>query len=80
MSFPHYFSSSLGGVVAQSLHGATPSEEPGFDSRCGCPLPTGWVGVCIMRLAEAEVMVSPLCLVCAALKLVRRHSWGPSAI
>ena len=26
-------------------------------------LPTGWVGVSVMRPAETEVMVSPLCLV-----------------
>ena len=80
MSFHHYFSSSLGGVEAQSLQGATPSEKPGFDSRCDRPLPTGLVGVRIMRLAETEVMVSLLCLVCAALRIVRRQSWDQSAI
>ena len=35
---------------------------PGFDSRWGRPLPTGWVGVSIMWPAETEVMVSQLCL------------------
>ena len=39
---------------------------PGFDPRCGRPLPTGWVGASIMLLAETEVMVSPLCLVCGS--------------
>ena len=41
----------IGGAVAQSVESATPGEEvlgPGFDSRCGRPLPTGWVGVSIM--------------------------------
>ena len=33
---------------------------PGFDSCCGRPLRTGWVGVSIMWPAETEVMVSPL--------------------
>ena len=37
---------------------------PGLDSRCGRPLPTGWVGVSIMWPAETEVMVSRLCLMC----------------
>ena len=37
---------------------------PGFDSRCGRSLPTGWVGVSIMWPAETEVMVSQLCLMC----------------
>ena len=40
------------------------SEGPGFNPRCGRPLPTGWVGVSIMWPAETEVMVSQLCLVC----------------
>ena len=35
---------------------------PGFKSHCGCPLPTGWVGVSIMWPAETEVRVSQLCL------------------
>ena len=40
---------TAGGVVAQSVERATPGEEiPGFDSRCGRPLRTGWVGVSIM--------------------------------
>ena len=39
---------------------------PGFDLPYGRPLPTGWVGVSIMWLAETEVMVSPLCLVCVS--------------
>ena len=39
---------------------------PGFDSRCGRPLPTGWVGVCIMWPTEMEVMVSQLCLMCGS--------------
>ena len=41
----------LGCSVAQSVERSTPGEEvggPGFDSRCGRPLPTGWVGVSIM--------------------------------
>ena len=38
----------------------------GFDSRCGRPLPPGWVGVSIMCPAEAEVIISPLCLVCGS--------------
>ena len=38
----------------------------GFDSCCGRPLPTGWVGVSIMWPAETEVMVSQLCLVCGS--------------
>ena len=29
---------------------------PEFDSRCGCPLPTGWVGVSIMWPAETEMV------------------------
>ena len=38
-----------GGGVAQSVERATPGEGgPGFDFRCGRPLPTGWVGVSIM--------------------------------
>ena len=41
-------------------------EGPGFDSRCGRPLPTGWVGVSIMWPAETEVMVSQLCLICGS--------------
>ena len=32
--------------------------DPGFDPRCGRPLPTGWVGDSIMWPAETEVMVS----------------------
>ena len=39
---------------------------PGFDSRCGRPLPTGWVGVSIMWPAETEVMVSQLCFMCGS--------------
>ena len=39
---------------------------PGFDSRCGRPLPTSWVGVSIMWPAETEVMVSPLRFVCGS--------------
>ena len=39
---------------------------PGFDPRCGRPLPTGWVGVSIMWPAETEVMVSQLCLMCGS--------------
>ena len=38
--------------MAQSVERATPGEEvpgaPGFDFRCGRPLPTSWVGVGIM--------------------------------
>ena len=37
-----------------------------FDPRCGRPLPTGRVGVNIMWLAEIEVTVSPLRLVCGS--------------
>ena len=56
-----------GGEIAQSVERATPGEEDlGFDFRCGRPLPTGWVGVSIMRLAETEVMVFLLCLVCGS--------------
>ena len=40
----------------------------GFDSRCGRPLPTGLVGVSIMWLAETEVMVSQLCVMCGSTK------------
>ena len=37
------------GTVAQSVERATPGEEvPGFDSRCGRLLSTGWVCVSIM--------------------------------
>ena len=39
---------------------------PGFDSRCGRPLPTGWVGVSIMWPGESEVMVSQPCLMCGS--------------
>ena len=39
---------------------------PGFDSRGGRPLPTGWVGVSIMWPAETEVMVSQLCIMCGS--------------
>ena len=54
---------------------------PGFDSRCGRPLPTGWVGVSIMWPAETEVMVSQLCLnMWQHVKLSDALSWGPSAI
>ena len=42
------------------------SRGPGFDPRCGRPLPTGWVGVSIMWPAETEVMVSQLCLMCGS--------------
>ena len=42
------------------------SGGPGFDPRCGRPLPTGWVGVSIMWPAEIEVMVSQLCLMCGS--------------
>ena len=42
-----------------------------LDPRSGRPLPTGWVGVIIMWPAEAEVMVSPLCLRVAARKIAR---------
>ena len=40
--------------------------SPGFDSRRGRPLPTGWVGVSIMCPAETAVMVSQLCLMCGS--------------
>ena len=36
-----------GGVMAQTVERATPSEEI-LGSICGCLLPTGWVGVSIM--------------------------------
>ena len=36
--------------------------------------PTGWVSVSIIRQAETEVMVSPLCVCVAARKIVRRES------
>ena len=36
------------------------SGGPRFDSRCGRPLPTGWVGVSIMWPANTEVGVSRL--------------------
>ena len=50
---------------------------PGFDSRCGRPLPTGWVGVSIMWPAETEAM-SPSSVSCvAARKIVRRSVLGP---
>ena len=39
---------SKGGAVAQSGEGDSWSGGPWFDSRCGRPLPTGWVGVSIM--------------------------------
>ena len=39
---------------------------PGFDCRCGRPLPTGWVGVSIMWPAETEAMVFQLCLMCGS--------------
>ena len=55
------------------------SADRGFDPGSGLPLPTGWVGVSIIRPAETEVMVSPLCLCVAARKVVRRQSWDPSA-
>ena len=32
-----------------------PRGGPGFDPRCGHPLPTGWVGVSIMWPSETEV-------------------------
>ena len=35
---------------------------PEFDSLCGCPIPTGCVGVSIIWPAEAEFMVSQLSL------------------
>ena len=40
---------------------------PEFDSCCGRPLPTGWVGVSIMWPAETEVMVSQLYLMCGSM-------------
>ena len=56
-----------GDAVAQSVERATSGQEvPGFDSRCGRPLPTGWVGVSIMWSAKTEVMVHPLCLLCGS--------------
>ena len=48
------------------------SESREFAPR-GRPLPTGWVGVSIMRPAETEVMVFPLCLCVAARYIVRRQ-------
>ena len=47
----------------------------GFDPLSVCPLPTGWVGVSIMWLAETEVTVSPLWLCVAARRIIRRQSW-----
>ena len=38
----------------------------GFDPRSDRPLSIGWVGANIMWLAETEVIVSPLCLVCGS--------------
>ena len=54
--------SSSGGKAHDSWWGG-----PRFDSRCGRPLPTGWVGVSIMWPAETEVMVSQLCLMCGSM-------------
>ena len=42
---------------------------PGFNPRCGRPLPTGWVGVSILWPAETEVM-SPHSVLCVALIIV----------
>ena len=50
------------------------SGGPGFDIQCGCPLPTGWVGVSIMWLAGTEVMVSLRCLCVEESKIVRWQS------
>ena len=51
-----------GGGVAQLVDRAA----PGFNPRCDCPLPTGWICVSIMWRAETEVIVSPLCLMCGS--------------
>ena len=49
------------------------SGGPGFDPRCGCPLPTvtGW---------DTSHGLPSLSRVWQHSKSVRRHSWGPSAI
>ena len=57
---------SIGGAVDQSVERALPGEEVPSSTCCAGPLPTGWVCVSIMRPAETEVMVSPLCLVCGS--------------
>ena len=58
------------------------SGGPGFDPRCGRPLPTGRVGVSIMWPAEIEVMhgLPALSHVWQHVKLSDALSWGPSAI
>ena len=53
------------------------SGDRGFDPGFGRPIPTGWVGISIMRQTGTEVMVSPLYLCVAARKIVRRQSWNP---
>ena len=49
VSFIIVITSIKRGAVAQSVERRTPGEEaPRFDTRCGHPIPTGWVGVSIM--------------------------------
>ena len=56
-----------GDAVAQSVERSTPGEEvPGSIRAVAASPLTGWVGVSIMWLAETEVMVSLLCLVCGS--------------
>ena len=54
------------GHLAQSVERDSWWGGPGFDSCCGRPLATGWVGVSIMWPAETEVIVSQLCLMCGS--------------
>ena len=55
------------------------SGSPRFDSNCGRPLPTGWVGVSIMLPSETSHSLPALSRV-AARKIVRRQSLDPSMI
>ena len=52
-------------------------EGRGCGRSCGRPLPTGWVGVSIMWPAEAEVMVSQLCLVSGSTWTCQTSVLGP---
>ena len=67
-------------AVAQSIERAASDQDQEVVGSISSPISTGWVGVSIIRLAETEVIVSPLCLCVAARKILRCQSCYPSAI
>ena len=76
---PKKHSAQLWGcTVAQSVECVTPGEDVlGSNLGCGSQLSTGWVGVSTMWLANIELMVFPLCLLCGSANRYQTSVSGP---